>query len=75
MNSRAYNALFLCISLSIFDRVGHIDTTHEIQTTLEKFYDGNDHVKTRLFETYQQEYEIFYQLARDHFPCFLASNQ
>jgi hypothetical protein len=35
---------------------------HEIRSTLEKFHEGNDHVKTRLFETYQQEYENFVQL-------------
>jgi hypothetical protein len=27
--------------------------------TLEKFYEGSDHVKTRLSETYQREYENF----------------
>jgi hypothetical protein len=26
--------------------------THEIWSTLERFHEGNDHVKTRLFEKY-----------------------
>jgi hypothetical protein len=37
--------------------------THQIWSTLEIFHEGNDHVKTRLFETYQREYENFVQLA------------
>lgn len=37
--------------------------TYEIQTALDKFHKGNDHMKTRLFETYQREYDNFVQLA------------
>jgi hypothetical protein len=33
--------------------------THETWSTLEKYHEGNDHVKTILFETYQGEYENF----------------
>jgi hypothetical protein len=52
-NNKARNALFSCLSLGEFERVGHLATAHEIWSTLEKFYEENDHVKTRLFETYQ----------------------
>jgi hypothetical protein len=38
---------------------------HQILSTLERFHEGNDHVKTRLFETYRREYENFTQLARE----------
>jgi hypothetical protein len=58
-NNKAQNALFSCLSLAEFERVGHLPTAHEIWSTLERFHEGNDHVKTRLFETYQQEYENF----------------
>jgi hypothetical protein len=37
--------------------------THEIWSTLEKFHEGNDHVKTRLFEIYHIKYKNFVQLA------------
>jgi hypothetical protein len=37
--------------------------SREIWSTLEKFHEGNDHVKTRLFEMYRREYENFVQLA------------
>jgi hypothetical protein len=57
--------LLSCLSLFEFERVGHLGTTHEIYTTLEKFHKGNDHVKTRLFETYFWEYENFVQLNRE----------
>jgi hypothetical protein len=56
-NNKACNALFSCLSLGEFERVGHQATTHEIWSTLEKFLEGNDHVKTRLFEMYRREYE------------------
>jgi hypothetical protein len=62
-DNKARNALFLCLSLVEFERVGHLAMAHEIWSTLEKFHEGNDHVKTRLFETYQREYENFVQLA------------
>ena len=52
-NNKARNALFSCLPLAEFERLGHLGMTHEIQSTLEKFHEGNDHVKTRLFETYQ----------------------
>jgi hypothetical protein len=61
-NNKARNALFWCLSLGEFERVGHLVTTHEIWSTLEKFHKGNDHVKTRLFETYRREYKNFVQL-------------
>jgi hypothetical protein len=62
-NNKARNALFLCLSLGEFERVGHLSTTHQIRSTLERFHEGNDHVKARLFETYRREYENFTQLA------------
>jgi hypothetical protein len=63
-NNKARNTLFSCLSLGEFQRVGHLSTAHEIWSTLEKFYEGNDHLKTRLFETYRREHENFVQLAR-----------
>jgi hypothetical protein len=36
---------------------------HQILSTLERFHEGNDHVKTRIFETYRREYRNFTQLA------------
>jgi hypothetical protein len=54
-NNKARNALFSCLSLGEFERVGHFATTHKIWSTTEKFHEDNDHVKTRLFETYQRE--------------------
>jgi hypothetical protein len=64
-NNKARNALFSCLSLGEFERVGHLTTFHQIWSTLERFHEGNDHVKTRLFETYRREYENFTQLARE----------
>jgi hypothetical protein len=31
----------------------------------QKFHEGNDNVKTRLFETYRGEYENFVQFTRE----------
>jgi hypothetical protein len=56
-NDKARNALFSCLSLREFERVGHLAMAHDIWSTLEKFYEGNDHVKTILFEAYWREYE------------------
>jgi hypothetical protein len=55
----------LCSRLSFgeFERVGHLTMAHQIYSTLERFHEGNDHVKTKLFETYRREYENFTQLA------------
>jgi hypothetical protein len=57
-DNKAHNALLSCLSLSKFGRVIHLGTAHEIWSTMEKFHEGNDHMKTRLFETYR-EYENF----------------
>jgi hypothetical protein len=43
---------------------------HEIWSTLEKFCEGNDHIKTRLFEIYRREYEKFVQLTRETIAMF-----
>ena len=40
-------------------------TAHQIWSTFERFHEGNDHVKTGLFETYRWEYENFVQMARE----------
>jgi hypothetical protein len=60
--NKAQDALFLGLSLAEFERVGHLATAHEIWSTLEIFQEGNDHVKTRLFETYRREYDNFVKL-------------
>lgn len=57
--------MFLCLSLAKFKRVRNLDTTHEIWSALEKFYEGNDHVKTSHFEMFQREYVNFVQLTRE----------
>jgi hypothetical protein len=62
-NNKAHNALFLCLSLAEFERIRLFAMAHEIWSTLKKFQEGNDHVKTRPFETYHREYENFVQLA------------
>jgi hypothetical protein len=64
-NDKAHNTLFLCLLLSVFKRVGYLATAHQICYTLERFHEGNNHVKTRLFETYRREYKNFVQLARE----------
>jgi hypothetical protein len=74
-NKKARNTLFSCLLLPEFERVGHLATTNQIWSTLERFNEGNDHVKTRLFETYRQEYENFVQLARETIDMMLSEFQ
>jgi predicted choloylglycine hydrolase len=57
--------LYYCVSFAEFERVGHLGTTREIWSTLEKFHEGNDHIETRLFDTYQGEYKNFMKLTRE----------
>jgi hypothetical protein len=61
-NNKAHNSLFSCLLLGEFERVRHLATAHEIWSTLEKFSEDNDLVKTRLFEMYQREYKNFVQV-------------
>jgi hypothetical protein len=65
LNNKARNTLFSCLSLGEFERVGHLATAHEIWSTLEKFHEGNDHVKGGLFVMYRREYDNFVQLPRE----------
>jgi hypothetical protein len=65
LNNKAHNALFSYLSLFKFERVGHLGTAHKIWSTLEKFHEGNDYFKTRLFETYHQENGNFVQMTRE----------
>jgi hypothetical protein len=53
-------------SLGEFEQAEHLATAHEIWSTLEKFHEGNDHVKTTLFEMYRRKYDNFVPLAGDH---------
>jgi hypothetical protein len=48
-----------CVSFVEFERVGHLGMGHEIWSTLQKFHQENDYVKTKLFETSRREYENF----------------
>jgi hypothetical protein len=48
---------FLMFLTFKFDQVGYIGTTHEIWSTLKKFHEGNDYIKTRVFETCQSGHE------------------
>jgi hypothetical protein len=71
-NNKSQDALLSCLSLAEFERVRHLATAHQIWSTLERFYEGNDHIKTRLFETYRREYENFVKLARETIDMMLS---
>ena len=71
-NNKSQNALLSCLSLVEFERVIHLAMAHQIWSTLERFYEGNDHIKTRLFETYRREYENFVKLARETIDMMLS---
>ena len=61
-NSKAYNALIACLARPEFDRVSYLLTAREIWARLANFHEGTNHVKLRLYETHQREYENFTQL-------------
>jgi len=60
-NNKARNFLLSALSRSEFNQVSHLQTAHEIWTTLANFHEGISQVKARLFETYNREYENFSQ--------------
>jgi hypothetical protein len=74
-NNKARNALFSCLSLGEFERVGHLTTAHQVWSTLERFHEGNDYVKTRLFEIYRREYENFTKLAGETINSMFSTSQ
>jgi hypothetical protein len=74
-NNKAQNTSFSCLSLGEFERVGHLTMAHQIWSTLERFHEGDDHVKTRLFETYRREYKNFTQLAGETIDCMFSRFQ
>ena len=74
-NNKARNAMFSCLSLAEFERVRHFAMAHEIWSTLERFHEGSDHVKTKLFEMYWREYKNYVQLARETIETMLSQFQ
>jgi hypothetical protein len=64
------------MSLAGVERVEHLGMDHEIWSTLTKFHESNNHVNTKLFDTYRQEYETSYiWLQRRSTPCSLNFSQ
>ena len=61
-NSKTHSVLFSSLSLSEFERVSDCTTAQEIWVRLQSYHEGTALVKTKLFETYKQEYENFSQL-------------
>ena len=51
-NNMAKIAIFSCLSIAEFVRVSSLKTAREIWSTLERYYEGTSHVKTRLFDTH-----------------------
>jgi len=61
-NSRARAVLFSSLSLSEFERVSDCATAREIWGRLQSYHEGTAQVKTKLFQTYKQEYKNFAQI-------------
>jgi hypothetical protein len=79
-NYKALNLITTALGRNVYDRVSHLETTHDVWLKLCNTYEGSSKIKSTRRDTYNRQYQTFSQkpgeLLDDCFARFesIASN-
>jgi hypothetical protein len=60
-NCKALNLLTTALGRNVYDRVSHLETTHDIWLKLCNTYEGSSKIKSSHKDTYNRQYQTFSQ--------------
>jgi hypothetical protein len=60
-NYKALNLITTVLGRNLYDRVAHLETTHDVWLKLCNIYDNSSEIKSSCRDTYIMQYRIFSQ--------------
>jgi hypothetical protein len=60
-NYKALNLISTALGRNVYDRVSHIETTHDVRLKLCNTYDGSSKIKSAHKDIYNRQYQTFFQ--------------
>jgi hypothetical protein len=68
---KALNLITIALSRNMYDRVAHLETTHDVWLKLCNTYEGSSEIKSSRKDTYNRQYQTFAQKPSESFDdCF-----
>jgi hypothetical protein len=69
-NYKALNLITTTLSTNMYDRVSHLETSHDIWLKLYNTYEGSSEIKSSHKDTYNTKYQTFSQNLESSDDCF-----
>jgi hypothetical protein len=70
-NYKALNLITTALGRNVYDRVAHLETTHDVWLNLCNTYEGSYEIKYSRRDTYNRQYQTFSQKPRESLDdCF-----
>jgi hypothetical protein len=60
-NYKALNFITIALGMNVYDRVAHLETTHDVWIKLCNTYEGSSEIKSSRRDTYNRQYQTFSQ--------------
>jgi hypothetical protein len=60
-NYKAFNLITTALDRNVYDRVAHLETTHDVWLKLYNTYEGSSEIKSSRKDTYNRQYQTFTQ--------------
>jgi hypothetical protein len=58
-NYKALNLITTALGRNVYDRVGHLETAHDVWLKLYNTYEGSSEIKSPRRDTYNRQYQTF----------------
>jgi hypothetical protein len=70
-NYKIFNLITTALGRNVYDRVAHLEMTHDVWLKLCNTYEGSSEIKSSHRDTYNRQYQTFSQKTRDFLDdCF-----
>jgi hypothetical protein len=70
-NYKALNLITTTLGRNVYDRVSHLETTHDVRLKLCNTYEGSSEIKSSRTDTYNRQYQTFSQKPGESlYDCF-----
>jgi hypothetical protein len=70
-NYKTLNLITTALGRNVYDRVAHLETTHDVWLKLCNTYEGSSEITSSRRDTYNKQYQIFSQKPRESLDnCF-----
>jgi hypothetical protein len=60
-NYKALNLLTTALCMNVYDRVSHLEIANDVWVKLCNTYEGSSEIKSTRRDTYNRQYQTFYQ--------------